>query len=174
MLLYNYRYVKIRKNQSTVSLFKPRRLKLVHKKTDPRYGLVRGHIPKALLKRFKNYCLENELDYSQGLEDVLTTFFGLLDKGDVLAAKTRNTTIADLIRGWNLDELAQLSEVPVENLQAILEGQRPTNDDLIGLGIVLCKDDGQPWTTDELVEIRDRCFECLPNSPRVRDSQQVP
>lgn len=128
---------------------------MVHKKTDPRYALVRGHIPKALLKRFKHYCLENDLDYSQGLEDVLTTFFDLLDKGEILAAKTRTLTIADLIRDWDLEELAQLSEVPVENLQAIVAGQQPTNDDLIGLGIVLCKDNGEPWTTDELVEIRD-------------------
>jgi len=108
------------------------------------------------LKRFKSYCLENELDYSQGLEDVLTIFFDLLDKGEILSAKTRAITIADLIRDWNLEELATLSEVPVENLHAILQGNTPTNDDLIGLGVVLCKDNGEPWTTDELVEIRDR------------------
>lgn len=149
---------------------------MVHKKTDPRYALVRGHIPKALLKRFKKYCLDNELDYSQGLEDVLTTFFDLLDKGEVLAAKTRTLTIADLIYSWDLDELARLSEVSVENLQAILEGQKPTNDDLIGLGVVLCKDDGEPWTTDELVEIRDRSFSFYSSSnpSRNRDSPRVP
>ena len=148
---------------------------MVHKKTDPRYALVRGHIPKALLKRFKHYCLENELDYSEGLEDVLTIFFDLLDKGEILTAKTRSLTIADLIRDWDLEELARLSEVPVENLQAILEGQKPTNDDLIGLGIVLCKENGEPWTTDELVEIRDsqerqqsanRSFSDLPDVPK--------
>lgn len=148
---------------------------MVHKKTDPRYALVRGHIPKALLKRFKHYCLENELDYSEGLEDVLTIFFDLLDKGEILTAKTRSLTIADLIRDWDLEELARLSEVPVENLQVILEGQKPTNDDLIGLGIVLCKENGEPWTTDELVEIRDsqerqqsanRSFSDLPDAPK--------
>jgi hypothetical protein len=147
---------------------------LVHKKTDPKYGLLRGHIPKALLKRFKNYCLENELDYSQGLEDVVTTFFHLLDKGDILSAKTRTLTIADLIRDWDLEELARLSELPVENLQAILEGQRPSNDDLIGLGIVLCKDNGEPWTTDELVEIRDYSFSYVPDLSKNRDSPRVP
>ncbi|HEY9614002.1 hypothetical protein [Allocoleopsis sp.] len=147
---------------------------MVHKKTDPKYGLLRGHIPKALLKRFKNYCLENELDYSQGLEDVVTTFFHLLDKGEILSAKTRTLTIADLIRDWNLEELARLSELPVENLQAILEGQRPSNDDLIGLGIVLCKDNGEPWTTDELVEIRDYSFSYVPDLSKNRDSPRVP
>ena len=147
---------------------------MVHKKTDPKYGLLRGHIPKALLKRFKNYCLENELDYSQGLEDVVTTFFHLLDKGDILSAKTRTLTIADLIRDWDLEELARLSELPVENLQAILEGQRPSNDDLIGLGIVLCKDNGEPWTTDELVEIRDYSFSYVPDLSKNRDSPRVP
>ena len=128
---------------------------MVHKKTDPRYALVRGHIPKALLKRFKSYCLDNDLDYSQGLENILSIFFELLDKGEILARQDQNLTIADLIRDWDLGELARLSEVPVENLRAILAGERPTNDDLIGLGIVLCKDNGEPWTTEELVEIRD-------------------
>lgn len=83
-------------------------------------------------------------------------------------------TIADLIGGWDLEELSRLSEVSVEHLQAILEGQRPTNDDLIGLGIVLCKDNGEPWTTEELVEIRDRSFCGLPHSPLERDSSRVP
>ncbi len=146
---------------------------MVHKKTDPRYGLLRGHVPKALLKRFKNYCLENDLDYSQGLEDVLTTFFSLLDQGEILSAKTRSLTIADLIRGWELEELARLSEVPIENLQAILAGQQPTNDDLIGLGVVLCKDNGEPWTTDELVEIRDRSCPYVPDFGKNRDSPRV-
>lgn len=158
---------------------------MVHKKTDPRYGLLRGHIPKALLKRFKNYCLENDLDYSQGLEDVLTTFFGLLDKGEILAVKTRTATIADLIRDWDLEQLARLSEIPVENLEAIVAGQRPTNDDLIGLGVVLCKDNGEPWTTDELVKIRDReaenqqrsadsFYQGLSSPPQNRASPKVP
>lgn len=146
---------------------------MVHKKTDPKYGLLRGHIPKALLKRFKSYCLENDLDYSQGLEDVLTAFFSLLDRGEILLAKTGSITIADLIRGWDLEELAQLSEVPIENLQAILAGQQPTNDDLIGLGVVLCKDNGEPWTTDELVEIRDRSFPSVPDFGKNRDSSKV-
>lgn len=145
---------------------------MVHKKTDPRYGLLRGHIPKALLMRFKSYCLDQELDYSQGLEDVLTTFFNLLDKGEILSAQTRRLTIADLIRDWNLEELARLSEVPVENLQAILAGQKPTNDDLIGLGVVLCKDNGEPWTTDELVQIRDRSS-YLTDLSKNRDSPRV-
>lgn len=157
---------------------------MVHKKTDPRYALVRGHVPKALLKRFKGYCLDNDLDYSQGLENVLSIFFELLDKGEILVTQDQNLTIADLIRDWDLDELARLSEVPVENLQAILEGERPTNDDLIGLGIVLCKENGEPWTTEELVEIRDgreanrlrhRAYLDAPQSSpaNYRDSPQV-
>lgn len=131
---------------------------MVHKKTDPRYALVRGHIPKMLMKRFRNYCTDKELDYSQGLEDILKTFFYLLDKGELSTAQTRSTSIAELIGNWDLEELAKLSEVKVENLQAIREGHRPTDDDLIGLGIVLCKENGEPWTTEELVEIRNQAF----------------
>ncbi|NEN95058.1 MAG: hypothetical protein F6K50_05800 [Moorea sp. SIO3I7] len=147
---------------------------MVHKKTDPRYALLRGHIPKHLLKRFRNYCVEHELDYSEGLEDALTKFFNYLDSSQLSAVPAQTPTIADLIHGWNLEELSRLSEVSVENLQAIMEGNRPTDDDLIGLGVVLCKNNGEPWTTDELVEIRDRCFYGVPKlssnseSPRIQ------
>ena len=42
-------------------------------------------------------------------------------------------------------------------------GKRPTNDDLIGLATVLCKEDGAPWTTEELISIRDLCrYSSLP------------
>ncbi|MGQ4646784.1 hypothetical protein [Lyngbya aestuarii] len=146
---------------------------MVHKKTDARYALVRGHIPKVLQKRFRNYCVEKEIDYSQGLEDILTIFFQLLDKGDIPHLQTISITIADLIKDWNLEKLAKLSEVKIENLQAIRAGERPTNDDLIGLGIILCKEDGEPWTTDELIEIRDRTFYYLPDLSKQRESPPI-
>ncbi|PSB01042.1 hypothetical protein [Merismopedia glauca] len=45
------------------------------KKDSPKYELVRGHVPKSLARRFKLYCLEEEIDYSEGLEQILTFFF---------------------------------------------------------------------------------------------------
>ena len=48
---------------------------LVGKKDDSGYEQVRGHVPKSLAKKFKQFCLDYDLDYSEGLEHVLTTFF---------------------------------------------------------------------------------------------------
>ena len=146
---------------------------MVHKKTDPRYALVRGHIPKGLLKRFKSYCVEHELDFSEGLESILGRFFHMIDLGQIEPIESmHNNLIAELIADWDLEELADLSEVTVENLQAIAQGKRPTNDDLIGLGTVLCKEDGQPWTTEELISIRDR--ESYHNSLSMRYRHKSP
>ncbi|MBD2303209.1 GIY-YIG nuclease family protein [Nostoc sp. FACHB-190] len=49
------------------------------KKDDPDYVALRGHIPKELFKRFKMFCLEKEVDNSQGLEYVLQEYFSLED-----------------------------------------------------------------------------------------------
>lgn len=45
------------------------------KKDDPKYDQVRGHVPKQLARRFKQYCLDEDIDYSEGIERILTSFF---------------------------------------------------------------------------------------------------
>ncbi|MEO0684746.1 MAG: GIY-YIG nuclease family protein [Cyanobacteria bacterium J06649_11] len=50
------------------------------KKKDPNYGLVRGLLPQELLKKFKIYCIENGVDYSQGLENLLREYFEWKDQ----------------------------------------------------------------------------------------------
>lgn len=45
------------------------------KKDDPSYEQVRGHVPKQLARRFKQYCLDEDIDYSEGLEGILASFF---------------------------------------------------------------------------------------------------
>lgn len=50
-------------------------LDAVGKKDDPNYEQLRGHVPKALAKQFKQFCLDQEIDYSEGMERVLTAFF---------------------------------------------------------------------------------------------------
>lgn len=47
----------------------------VGKKDDPNYEQVRGHVPKQLVRRFKQYCLDEDMDYSEGLERILASFF---------------------------------------------------------------------------------------------------
>lgn len=49
------------------------------KKDDPNYEQVRGHIPKKLARQFKQYCLDEEIDYSEGLERILASY--LVDGG---------------------------------------------------------------------------------------------
>lgn len=50
------------------------------KKKDPNYGLVRGLLPQELLKKFKIYCIENGVDNSQGIENLLREYFEWKDE----------------------------------------------------------------------------------------------
>ena len=49
--------------------------KSVGKKDDMNYVQVRGHVPKAVAQQFKQFCLDKEINYSEGLEQILTIFF---------------------------------------------------------------------------------------------------
>ncbi len=57
----------------------PKPSPLVTKAQDENYEAVRGHVLKPLAKRFQQYCIDSDLDYSEGLEAVLTDFFARLD-----------------------------------------------------------------------------------------------
>ena len=48
---------------------------MTDKKKDPNYSMVRGLIPQDLLRKFKIYCIDNGLDYSEGLETLLREYF---------------------------------------------------------------------------------------------------
>ena len=68
--------------------------------------------------------------------------------------KTNENTIQDLVLNWgDLESLAKLAKIPIENLNGIAEGKPPTDDDLIGLGRVL------EQSTEELLEIRAKTFQ---------------
>jgi hypothetical protein len=45
------------------------------KKDDPNYSAVRGHVPNALYKKFKLFCLDGGVDNSEGLEQLLAEYF---------------------------------------------------------------------------------------------------
>lgn len=53
------------------------------KKDDPNYVAIRGHVPKNIYKKFKVFCLEREVDNSQGLEDLLSEYFEAKDSKEV-------------------------------------------------------------------------------------------
>lgn len=45
------------------------------KKDDRNYVQIRGHVRKDVARRFKQFCLDREVDYSEGLETILSAFF---------------------------------------------------------------------------------------------------
>jgi hypothetical protein len=45
------------------------------KKDDPNYSVVRGHVPNDLYKKFKLFCLDRDVDNSEGLEQLLVEYF---------------------------------------------------------------------------------------------------
>lgn len=49
------------------------------KKEDPDFTVLRGHVPKELFKRFKVFCIEEDLDNSEGLERVVQGYFESAD-----------------------------------------------------------------------------------------------
>lgn len=48
---------------------------MASKRDDPNYEIIRGHVPVALYKRFKLFCVERKLDNSKGLEELLQKYF---------------------------------------------------------------------------------------------------
>ena len=69
-------------------------------------------------------------------------------------------TIASLIeetlsnRDWALGKLAADAEMPVERINELLEGDRPSDVELQKLAQRLVKPDGEAWEEGELVDIR--------------------
>lgn len=71
-----------------------------------------------------------------------------------------NPSIADTVKRHDLRELAEEALMPLENLQAIAKGGRPTDDDIICLGRVL------EFDTVELLRMRQRDFPLAENGER--------
>ncbi len=124
------------------------------KKDDPNYQVVRGHVPKELAKRFKLYCVENDVDNSQGLENILAEH--------LLSEEERNSitetsdlpppeTIAELVE-QNYSQLLKLGGVEPERLEALKNGEKPTIRELVFLARDLDMDE------ELIVELRDRSF----------------
>ena len=45
------------------------------KREDPDYKPLRGHVPINLYKKFKTYCVQEGMDNSEGLENVIKFYF---------------------------------------------------------------------------------------------------
>ena len=45
------------------------------KRDDPTYSPLRGHVPRELYEQFKVYCIQEKMDNSEALENVLKFYF---------------------------------------------------------------------------------------------------
>lgn len=77
---------------------------------------------------------------------------GLKERGKFPYQSKDLPTMAQLVSTWNFEQLALDARLPIERIQAIAHGERPTDDDLIALGRVLEQD------TSQLLAIRQRDF----------------
>jgi hypothetical protein len=113
------------------------------KKDDPNYEQLRGHVPRTLAKRFKQFCLDNDLDYSLGLETLIEGFF-------TYANKSQSEGLPDKAQPNN-DE--GRSEDIANVLFKFTKGIRPDDNDLIFAAEAL------NVNTHDLMELRDRLFQ---------------
>lgn len=68
-------------------------------------------------------------------------------------------TIASLISQWDLGELSERTRLSQEALARLQDGIRPTNSELVDLATTLIKTNGEPWTTHELLALREAAFQ---------------
>ena len=59
-----------------------------------------------------------------------------------------------------IEKLAEVAELEPDRLEAISSGERPTDEELAKLALVLTKDNGFLWSELELKEIRAKEFPC--------------
>ncbi|MBD2047272.1 hypothetical protein H6F78_17015 [Coleofasciculus sp. FACHB-64] len=124
------------------------------KKDDPNYQIVRGHVPKELAKRFKFYCVENGVDNSQGLENILTEYLQQKEEQHLdneAASQASTQTIAELVQ-QNYVQLLEKGGVDRERLKALKDGAKPTVRELAFLAREL------QMNKEVIVELRDRSF----------------
>ncbi len=67
-------------------------------------------------------------------------------------------SIAQLIQGWDLKQLAKVSRIKATRLEEIANGGRPTEQEIIYLGRHLRRPDGTLYQTEALMDIYDRDF----------------
>lgn len=68
------------------------------------------------------------------------------------------STLADILRPLDLEELSKNSRIPVKTLNNYIAGEPPTDNDLIILGAFVLKEDGSRWEVSELMVLRDHAL----------------
>ena len=145
---------------------------VVDKRKSQNYQELRGFVPKTLSLKFKGICKGLGRDINLGLEEAIQDWIEKQHKeedsvsSESLLAEALTTappavpTIASLIeetlsnRDWALGKLAVDVEMPVERINQLLEGDRPSDVELQKLAQRLVKPNGEAWEEGELVDIR--------------------
>ena len=73
-------------------------------------------------------------------------------------ALQNSPSIAQLVQGWDLEQLAKVSRIKVIRLEELANGDKPTEQEIIYLGRHLCRPDGTLYQTEALMDICDRDF----------------
>lgn len=79
-----------------------------------------------------------------------------------------NPMIAELLQSLDLEKTEEQARLSRDRLQAIMDGDRPSNCELVLLAKVLPRPNGGAWTTQELMELRDQTF---PQNNKQKDEQ---
>jgi hypothetical protein len=78
-----------------------------------------------------------------------------------LSDQQSQPSIATLVQQWDLRKLAEEALMPIEDLERIAKGERPTDDDIINLGRIF-----EGFDTAELLKIRKRDFPLAGNGKK--------
>lgn len=145
---------------------------VVDKRKSPNYQELRGFVPKTLSLKFKGICKGLGWEINVGLEEAIqdwiqkqqrqeeaSPYESAQDKTATVATPVV-PTIATLIeetlsnRNWVLAKLAADTEISVERINKLLEGDRPSDLELQKFAQRLVKPNGEVWEEEELVDIR--------------------
>jgi hypothetical protein len=138
--------------------------------TEDKYVSVRLYLPDQEFKRrFQAACVMHGRKMSDVAVELIDAWLSENESLEQLrqteAARRTDAvsgvpTIASLIeetlsnRDWALRQLAADAEMPVERINELLEGERPSDSELQKLAQRLVKPDGEAWEEGELVDIR--------------------
>lgn len=76
-------------------------------------------------------------------------------------------SFGDLLSGKDLEALVADSAIPVERLEAIRNGEKPTDEELVGLACIL-----KGWRTEDLIALRKKLFPCNNNRSKSRNGSR--
>jgi hypothetical protein len=145
---------------------------VVDKRKSPNYQELRGFVPKTLSLKFKGLCKGLGWEINEGLEEAIQDWIAKQqrqeDASPFESAQAKRATVASPVvptiavlieetlsnRNWALAKLAADTEISVERINRLLEGDRPSDLELQTFAQKLVKPNGEVWEEEELVDIR--------------------